>query len=242
MRRLLLSIAVVLIAVLPAAAQTQETPAAFAIGDIVEGEVTGEATEAYFTFSAKQNMVIVVEMRRAPDSQLFSTALRVLDPSGQPVADSTGEVSSDVTTVAFVAPANGKYTVTATRSRYSSSTGAFLLRALEVITLESGATFKDTISNNTYDRYFALPAGMAVAVSYRPLDDRYQPTFRVLAADSSGILKTLAEASAAEGVTMMSLLETEAGGLYVVAVTASNSDYQYSRIDVEFELSLEAAG
>lgn len=153
---------------------------------------------------------------------------------------STAEVSSDVTAVAFVAPTSGDYTVAATRSQYSDSTGAFLLRALEVVRLELGATFEDNISNDTYDRYFVLPGGSAVAVSYRPLDDQYRPTFRVLAADDNGILKTMATAGAVEGVTVTTLLETEADGLYLVAVTATTSDHQFSDVDTDFEIALEA--
>jgi hypothetical protein len=236
-KRIVMSFVLLGLLVAGVLAQAQDaTP--LELGEIGEGELTSTGLEISYTITAAEGDFILVEMRSATDSGLYSPALRVLDAEGDELADSTDEITSRVSRVAFVAPADGDYTVVATRGEYSSDTGTFLVRAMMLETLESGTTVSSNVSNETYDSYYAIPSDTVLDLAYVQTDGDYIPTFQVALVDGDGVLRTIATAGALSGIGLSASLETDDDYTYVVAVVASGGDYEYQEIDSDFDLTM----
>ncbi|HEX2907265.1 MAG TPA: hypothetical protein VHO69_10425 [Phototrophicaceae bacterium] len=240
LKRLLIIFGLLTVLMIAAVAYAQDEATPVEYGQLVEGELTSDATEINYTIKIDEGDVVVVEMRHAPDSDLYSLAAKVLSPDGRPIADATEDSNSDVSVVGFVAEESGEYTVVASRGSYSDSTGPFLLRVIKAEALEDGAEVEGNISNDSYDQYFTLPNAQDITLSYMQLDGDYSPSLDILWADEAGVLHLMATAGAIKDVTMSASFKTDDDALYIAAVTAQSIDYEYEDIDSNFQLALTA--
>lgn len=223
------------------AAATVEAKAAtkIAYGDVVEGEITSKVTEVEYTLTVAKGDVVVLDMRRGKDSELYSTAIIAKDPDGNEVVNTTEDTSANNTVAGFIAEADGDYTVIATRNKYSDTTGAFQLRPTAAKTLKSGDSIKDVVNNDTADVYYALPANTDVKISYNQTAGDYFLYFRILILDSkdSGILQ--ASSTAVKSITSTLSLTTESDYLTLVSVGGDEYDLQHDDINSKFTLNVE---
>src|SRR5512145_963029 len=102
LKRLLLVFGLLTILLIASVAYAQDEVTPLEFDQVEEGELTSDATEINYTIEVEEGDVVVVEMRHAPDSDLYSLAAKILSPDGRPVADATEDSNSDVSLVGFV--------------------------------------------------------------------------------------------------------------------------------------------
>jgi hypothetical protein len=210
----------------------------FGVGESVEGEISDSEPEVTFTLSVSEGEIVVLEMRRAEDSDLYSTALKITDPSGDDIYNNTGEVTEDVTVAGFRASAGGDYTVVASRGEFSTSTGAFILRAIAVEELAGGSNVEGTVNNDSGNHYYALPADTGLSVSYEHRNGNSYLDFDIwLITDTQGAVR-IATGGAIEDIITTFSLTTDDDRLTLVSVGASVISFQYDDVETDYTLSV----
>jgi hypothetical protein len=212
---------------------------AIAYGDVVEGEITADVTEVQYTLTAAKGDIVVLDMRRGKDSELYSTAIIVQDPSGNEVVNTTEDTSANNTVAGFTADADGDYTVIATRNKYSDTTGAFQLRPTAAKLLQSGDSIKGLVDNDSADVYYALPAATDMKISYTQTTGDYFLYFRILVLDSKTSGSLSASSTAVKGITWTVGLTTDTDFMTLVSVGGDSYDLAHSDISSKFTLDVE---
>ncbi|MCA0456836.1 MAG: hypothetical protein LCI00_22890 [Chloroflexi bacterium] len=208
-------------------------------GEIVTGEITDDETEISYTLAVEEGDIVVLDMRRTKDSELYSTAVIVQDPDGDEVLNTTEDTSASNTVAGFVADESGDFTVIATRNQYSETTGEFELRPTSARLLESGDDVKGLVDNESADVYYALPYDTDVSVSYIQTSGDYYLYFRIYSIDNQNSASLYASSTAIDGITWTVTFTTEADYLTLVSVGADEYDFQYEDISSKFTLTVE---
>ena len=238
-KRLAIITGFALLMVLAAATVEAKAPTSIAYGDVVEGELTAKVTEIDYTLTVAKGDIVVLDMRRSKDSELYSTAIIVQDANGNEVVNTTEDTSANDTVTGFVADSDGDYTVIATRNKYSDTTGAFQLRPTAAKMLQSGDSTKGLVNNDTADVYYALPANQDLKVSYIQTKGDYFLRFRVKVLDSKTSASLYASATAIDGITLTIGLKTEPDFITFISVGADAYDFQHQDISSKFTLDVE---
>lgn len=234
---ILMSFALVMILTIATVEAKAATPIAY--GDLIEGEITSKVKEIDYTLSVAKGDIVVIDMRRSKDSELYSTAIIVQDGNGNEVVNTTEDTSANNTVAAFIADSDGDYTVIATRNKYSETTGAFQLRPTSVRMLQSGDNVKGLVNNESADVYYALPADSDVKVSYLQTTGDYFLRFRIVILDSTTSASLSASATAIDGITWTVGLKTEANYITLVSMGGDEYDMQHEDINSKFTLNIE---
>lgn len=221
-----------------AAVHAQDTTA-IAYGDVVKGEITADQTEVQYTLTVAKGDIVVLDMRRGKDSELYSTAVIAQDPNGKEVVNTTEDTSANNTVAAFTAETDGDYTVIATRNKYSDTVGEFQLRPTAVKLLESGDSVKGLVDNESADVYYALPANTDVKISYTQTAGDYYLYFRILLLDNQTSGTISASSTAIHGITWTVGMTTESNYLTLVSVGGNEYDLQHDDISSKFTLNVE---
>lgn len=208
-------------------------------GDIIFGEITEDETEVSYTLAIEEGDVVVLDMRRAKDSELYSTAIIVQDPDGDEVLNTTEDTSANNTIAGFVADESGDFTVIATRNQYSETTGEFELRPTNARVLQSGDDVKGLVDNDSADVYYALPPDTEISVSYIQTSGDYYLYFRIYSLDTENSGSLYASSTAIDGIRWTVSMTTEADYLTLVSVGGDEYDLQHEDISSKFTLTVE---
>ncbi|MDL5055639.1 PPC domain-containing protein [Oscillatoria laete-virens NRMC-F 0139] len=178
---ILFAVLALLLAALPMAASAQEAteapeapaaePVAIAVGDSVDGELTADAPEAFFTFEGEAGQAVTITLV----SEDFDTFLVLLDVDGNELDtddDSAGRLDSQIRGITL--PANGTYTIIATSySAYrgtGQATGAFTLSldAFEVRRIEYSQSINAELTSSELSQSFVFTgsAGDVVIITH----------------------------------------------------------------------------
>lgn len=155
---LLLAAILMLMTASMASAQTAITP-----GAPVEAEITDAATEVLFTFSGTKGTPYIIEMRSLDTIEGFTdNALTLVGPDGAVITDTDATFQTlggyGSAYIAVILPADGEYTVTAKRSEFGTSVGAFTMTLIEPTVLEPETRITGEItSDREYDFYIYTP-------------------------------------------------------------------------------------
>ena len=208
-------------------------------GEIVYGEITDKETEISYTLAVEEGDIVVLDMRRTKDSELYSTSLIVQNPAGDEILNTTEDTSASNTVTGFVAEESGDFTVIATRNNYSETTGEFALRPTSARVLEAGDDVKGLVDNESADVYYALPFDTDVKVSYIQTSGDYYLYFRVYSVDNQNSASLYASSTAIDGITWTAAFTTESDYLTLVSVGGDEYDFQYEVISSKFNLTVE---
>ncbi len=222
-----------------AAATVEAKATTIAYGDLIEDEITAKTTEVEYILSVTSGDIVVLDMRRSKDSELYSTAIIVQDPDGNEVVNTTEDTSANNTVAGFTAEADGDYTVIATRNKYSDTVGAFQLRPTAAKLLASGDKIKGLVNNESADVYYALPAETDMRISYTQTAGDYFLYFRIVVLDSQTSASLSASSTAIKGITWTVGLTTEADFMTLISVGANEYDLQHDEINSKFTLDVE---
>jgi len=238
-KRLAIFTSFALLMVFAAATVEAKAPTSIAYGDVVEGELTAKVKKIDYTLTVAKGDIVVLDMRRGKDSELYSTAIIVNDPDGNEVVNTTEDTSANNTVAGFTADSDGDYTVTATRNNYSDTTGTFELRPTAAKLLQSGDSVKGLVTNDTADVYYALPADTDVKISYAQTTGDYFLYFRIVVLDSKTSASLSASSTAIKGIIWTVGLKTEADYMTLVSVGGNEYDLQHDDISSKFTLDVE---
>lgn len=221
------------------AAATVHAQDSIEYGDIVIGEITEKETEISYTLAVEEGDIVVLDLRRGKDSELYSTAIIVQDPDGDEVVNTTEDTSANNTISGFVAEESGDFTVIATRNQYSETTGEFELRPTKARLLEAGDSVKGLVDNDSADVYYALPFDTETSVSYIQTSGDYYLYFRIYSLDNQNSGSLYASSTAIDGITWTVSFTTESDYLTLVSVGGDEYDLQHEDISSKFTLTVE---
>lgn len=174
---LMITVLVLMLAVVPALAQ--EEAEAIAYGDVIEGQITDDAPEVFYTFEGTEGDVIVIDaFPTDTDSNMTGIALALLDADGDEV-----EVSIDEYALARLwteLEESGTYTIVVRRSEYSDDTGLFIVRLIVPEELAAGETLTGEVDAEAPNTYYTFTTEEPFEVNIE-LDEavRYVPRFYV---------------------------------------------------------------
>ncbi len=237
-RRFIVLASFIFLMVFAATAVHAQDTTSIAYGDLIEGEITEKVTDVTYSLTVASGDIVVLDMRRSKDSELYSTAIIVNDPNGAEVVNTTEDTGANNTVAGFIATVDGDYTVIATRNKYSKTTGEYQLRPTSVRLLESGDSIKGLVTNKTADVYYALPASEDVSVSYIQTAGDYYLRFRIVVLDSTTSASLYASATAIDGITWTVGMTTEKNYLTLVSVGGDDYDLQHDDISSKFTLTV----
>ena len=143
----ILIVALLLVVALPAQAQQTLT-----YGEPITSEITDDVPEQVYTFFGKADEVVVIGMEAVDIlADLDRMMLILIDPEGETLV----ERDSFSGPVIFAElPADGTYTVIATRPEEDDSVGEFTLAAGLVPEVSLGDTLSDTVTTEDGDHYY----------------------------------------------------------------------------------------
>jgi hypothetical protein len=212
-----------------------------AYGDIVTGLMKEGEFEFEYTFEGTEDDVIVIEMRRTnTDDDMTRPEIFLLDSTGDTVATTQdGPFSYGKNALAVRLPATDTYTILATRVDGASgdSTGEFELELIQPEILELGAdVVEGQIDNEAGNQYYLLPSVGLVTLTYVPGDATYVPIVAINQA-SDGTLRPMGQIAGlfVEAATLT--IDADDDELYIVTISANESDYFFQEIEAEYEIS-----
>lgn len=124
---------------------SRRAPATMAFGSIREGEITDRQYEQFYNFQAQEDQIITVVMERASQAGLLDSYLIITDANSRRLVEDDDSGSGNNARIAnFRVPADGSYTIIATRfdREAGTSTGEYRL------TVDSPGFAFDSVSTN----------------------------------------------------------------------------------------------
>ena len=231
MRKLALLLMIVVVAVSGIA--VMQTPVAHAQGgalplnEWVEGALTADAFEVNYTITIAAGDVVLIEMYAALGTYDLDPALELSDSSGG-LLDENDDTVGLGAVIVFEAPADGDYTVLATRAlgEDGSSEGAYILRASQIAPLTAGATVETTIYADDALNYPSVSVlrpeadgAWAINVAQTPGTDLYANFILQGGEDDFGFQTTLFDLDSTAGLTSATLnVNLKGGTIYLLLI------------------------
>ncbi|MBL8119152.1 MAG: hypothetical protein JNJ78_16575 [Anaerolineae bacterium] len=218
---------------------------ALEFGQYVEGEITSNDYEFRYTFNGSAGDVVSVEMFPKPGTYDIDGYIFLRDPDGDVVAEND-DYGYPLSLVVAELPADGEYTIVATRSGGStgSSEGTYWLRVSQVEIVEPGSSVEATITSN-YDEelpnlfYLKPEASGPVTITFAQEVSELFGSLEVSGWDEYGKV-TFANLDNTAKVSAATItLDLEAGEFYVLNVARSFSSYVFDEVESVVTITVE---
>ena len=180
-RRYLVILSLLVLAVMPFAVSAQADVTPIAVGDSVEGELTEDATSALYSFEGEEGDSVVITLV----SDDFDPYLVLSDDAENELATDDDSAGSLDASISIVLPADGEYVITATsfaaRNGLTTSTGAYTLslESIEIETIEPGETVQGTLTTAAPSQNFSFTAAAGDGVTIRLESDDFDSYLRL---------------------------------------------------------------
>jgi len=214
-------------------------------GDFVTGEITDSAPEVHYTFFGEAGDVIAAEMLsvdRSLQNSLSEPVLKLLDPSGELLVNTTLAVPVDDTLLVAELPVDGEYTLIASRDVFvpELATGGYTLELMLVLEITESTPVENTITNDDYGHYYVVRTDGTWSLEYERLDGAYAPqiTVNILNPERGG-LEMIGGISGSR-ITQAVIGDFEPDETYVIIVRESHFDFQFGEQDALYSLNLIA--
>lgn len=214
------------------------------LGQWVEGELTSVQYEQTYTFAGKAGMLVMVEMTTSADSSL-DPALLLRDSGGTPLGQNDDFEYLDALVIAEL-PADGEYTVVATRSGGATgdSEGAYGLRVSAVVLTKPGDTVEATVlSNYELDKptYFVLMTDTAAtwAITFNQPAGELHASLSLTSYPDDDTAFELGETTALRSGTLN--VDLEAGMMYLLIVKQSWGSFVWEDTSMVVTISISEA-
>lgn len=242
MLRYIMAIGLVLLSVSGlATAQTAEGLLSY--GEMVTGEITDRNFEVPFLFEGAKDDVVIVEMAPVESlGSLTSPQLIVLNSDNDVIADSSSSFSIGSTRVAVVLPADGEYTILATRAdgRAGDSVGEFNLRLVQPTLLEEGKEVTGDISSNGGVSYAMIRAAEANStLTYVKDDGDFAPEVNLNILDSGNSNLTSVVKLSGDGLSQITVMIPDED---IIIITIGEALFDFNFTPVEASISLTVKG
>ncbi|HSS97306.1 MAG TPA: hypothetical protein VLK33_09760 [Terriglobales bacterium] len=249
MRKALLFMLVLVIAVSVAGVTVAQDATPLTMGESVTGEISADSYEIPYTFDGKAGEVALIQMWQAPDaSDYVDTYIILQGPDGKVFAENSNDpalYSNSV--VAAILPDDGTYTVIAARDggRTGDSVGPYVLVANIVEPLKAGSKIDATIygydnkARNTPEQFVVQGSGATKISFSQEITDLF-PDLKLypwLDVDSYPVsLFTLSDTSKTTSAVVS--VDLEEGTLYILTVKDSFSSSVYDDSEKKITLTV----
>jgi hypothetical protein len=249
MRKALLFMLVLVIAISVAGITVAQDATALKLGESVSGEITADSYEIPYTFAGKAGEVALIQMWEAPDATDYvDTYLILQGTDGKVFAENSndpGLYSNSV--IAATLPADGTYTVIATRDggRTGDSVGPYVLVANIVEPLKAGSKVDATIYGydnkaRSVPEQFVIQGSGATKISFSQEISDLFPDIKLypwLDVDSYPVsLFALTDTSKTTSAVVS--VELEEGTFYILTVKDSFSSSVYDDSEKKITLTV----
>jgi hypothetical protein len=240
MKRIVLFLVIALLLVPVAAVNAQD---ALEVGVPIRGEITNEAFEVEYTFSATADSVVIIEMLAEDDDGFMNdltAQLIVLASSGTVVVDTADNFTFSDAVLVTQLPADDDYTLIATREdgRSGDTEGEYtlILHVPDVLTVGDGA--EGTAGSETGTEYFLIDSEEDFVLNYTKSGGDYNPEILVSQIDSNNSdFEDVASVNGA--VTNLGLGDMPAG-MYIVRIQEGFFDFYFDAVTADFAIGVEA--
>lgn len=214
-----------------------ETAVALTVNDTAEGEITDAYIQKYYTFEAKQDDLIGVQMTRISGS--VDAFLAIADQNLQElVSDDDGGGGQNAKIDNFRIPADGKYYIIATRldQQTGTTTGKYKLafqslgNAFDGVAqgtqrISYGTTITGRIDEITPEILFVFfgTKGDAITISLNRGDGDLDPTLYLLDSNQT-VIKQDDDSGGGQNARMTRFVLPESGAYYIKAARFSGTD------------------
>lgn len=223
---------------LPALAQDGQT---IEYGQTVTGEITDESFEIPYVFTGSAGDLIVIEMSVADMlGDLDSPVVVLLDPESNELGSGNDLMGKIV--FAIELPANGQYTILATRTDGSEgdSVGEFILGLHNPPILEIDAPVEDITSSDRVN-YYAVKTTGSFDILYEKLSGEFDPAVTVHAISSSHEIEEIATLEGmllSRGMIGIEGVSSIVTNTYIVTVAKSPFDFSLDEVTADFSITL----
>ncbi|MBN1201068.1 MAG: PPC domain-containing protein [Anaerolineae bacterium] len=214
---------------------------ALELGQWVEGELTEAEYEVFYTFEGTAGTVLVFEMYATTYD--LDPVLILRDPSGVAIAQNDDFSGLDSMLILEL-PADGEYTILATRSGGStgSSFGPYRLRASEASVLEVGGSVEATVyadyEKDMPNLFVVKPEATGTyAFSFEQPEGDLRAMFRLSNAEDDMLVFELTETAGVRTGTLNT--DLEGGMVYVLTVRQSFMSFVMEDISIQVTVSLD---
>ncbi len=244
---------------LPTPEPTEAAGNTLAYGDTVTGRIDNDTPSVEYTFTAQAGDVIGIQLQRTSDSDSLDSLIILLDAGGNEVGrndDDTLESGLDSYLRDFTIPANGVYTIVATRFREETGTteGDFSLRLERAgedsplpteaagNTLSYDDTVTGRIDNDTpsVEYTFTAQAGDVIGIQMQQTSGSLDPLIVLRDANGNELGRNDDDALLSGRDSYLRDFTIPASGVYTIVATRYREEAGTS--EGEFSLRLERAG
>ncbi len=238
MRKLsLLLVALVVLALGVAPAFAQDVPV-LVYGDVVEGVISDDAPEVFYTFEGAEGDIIVLDaFPTTTDSDMNGLSITLRDSVGKELATSIDDYA--IARLWTKLTAAGTYTVVVSRSEYSSDNGEYVVRLIKPEVLSADAVSGE-INVAAPNAYYAIETADPFSVEIALVEAvQYVPTFYLYRAGLDQY--ELASATlfpSSEGVTALFKATPTESSVYIVTARYDNVARIYEDVMGKYTITL----
>lgn len=213
-------------------------------GDTVSGSISAGDTVQRYTFDGAGGDVVIVHMRSVDRSlQNLLDAPRILleDEAGVVIADTFALFPLDDATLMAQLPADGRYTVIATRDEQMTvpSIGNYTLTLLKADVLTAQAPIISTISTEDFGQFYVVEAASAFDLRLERLSGEFGVQITIGALnDDPLVMQDVLAVGYGRGLTRTTLGAFPAEEMILVTINQHPDDYYADFASAEYRLSL----
>lgn len=212
-------------------------------GETVTGEISDEKFEVPYTFEGNADDIVVIQMEETEVfGDLSSPLIILLNENNRVVTDSSRIFSIGDATLVTQLPADGTYTILATRSdgRAGDSVGEFVLRLINVPLLSVNGTVSEQISSEDTSQYFAVVSdGSDMTLTYEKQAGTFAPEITISRLESDGELTEMVTLSG-DALERGTVNVPSSRGTYIISLAPALFDFNFREVTADYELTLAA--
>jgi hypothetical protein len=237
-----LTLGFVFVFIMSLAAFSVQAQDAITAGEPVTGELTEDTFAVEYTYEGTADEVVVITL--APVDvlgDLNNPAIIVNDPDGNELLRYDGYGKS---TVVVQLPADGTYTIVATRTddKAGTSVGEYTLTVVQPQELAAGDSVDEKVASDE-TQYYVYRGDADFVLSYAR-EGEYAPEFTVNTIDTEITVGSLDTVATVGGklATQGAVGIIPGGNVYVIKVGQALFDFYFDAVDATYTLQISEAG
>lgn len=206
-------------------------------GEPVTGEITDDVPEQTYTFFGKTDEVVVISMSPVnPSGDLDRTMMILRDPDGGTVAEYDGFGAS---ALFALLPANGDYTIHATRPVEDDSIGEYTLAVTLIPELALGESASNTASTQDGAHFYLYRGDVDFYLSYAKQAGDFGPEVSVnIIGDAADGQLDVVGALRGQDVELGSIGVFDGGELYIIALSRALFEFSFGERTATYTLNV----
>jgi hypothetical protein len=236
------------------AVSAQDDAEAIEYGDTVDGEITSDEYEVFYSFEGEEDDLILIEMFAEPGTFDLDPALVLLDEDEDEIAaNDTFPNVYFASVVVYQLEDSGTFYIGATRAfgEEGSSEGDYVLRLSLIEPAELDTSLDTTIVANSSDPDTFMPTFVVlmpedettveITFDQEQDDEMFAGVFlAVIDPDAYGGVDMMVDVSETQGLSSLNfLVELENNEIYILWAQTSPSLFLFEETEIDITLTLE---